>query len=53
MSTKDVEVVYVPTDAQLIQWYREGIEIAIKHLQNNRKTLAIDALIATLTRQTW
>ena len=32
---------------------REGIEIALKHLQANRKTLAIDALTATLTHQTW
>lgn len=53
MSTQDVQVVYIPTDAQQLSWLREGIEQALKHLQANRKTLAIDVLKATLTRQTW
>lgn len=35
------------------KWLREGIEQALKHLQANRKSLAIDALKATLSRQTW
>ena len=35
------------------EWLREGIEIALKYLQEGRVSLAIDALKATLSKQTW
>jgi hypothetical protein len=50
---QDVEIRVLATTAQREQWLREGIEEALEHLRHDRKSLAIDTLKATLTRQTW
>jgi hypothetical protein len=47
------EVRFIPTAEQELRWLREGIKEALKHLQAGRKTLAIDSLKATLSRETW
>ena len=40
-------------DDEELDWLREGIKEALEHLQNDRTTLAIDSLKATLNRETW
>jgi hypothetical protein len=41
------------TTEEQIAWLREGLEIALKHLQNGRVGLAISAIKGTLSGETW